>query len=256
MEAVTLSNLTIGYKNGNDVATVASNINVGVEPGTLICLCGPNGGGKSTLLRTIARLQKPVDGDILLSGRPYTDIPQADFAHLLSIVTPHRIQQSELTVSDLVSLGRNPYTGFWGRLSAYDSRLIRTAMEQTGIAPLANRRISSLSDGEQQKALIAKCLAQNTDIIILDEPTAFLDYPSKAEIMILLKKLCLEENKTIIFSSHDLDIAFTIVHRLWMIDATHGLTTGTVDELGLSGAIDRYFSTGQMKFENGRFVLR
>ena len=227
---------------------VASDLNATALPGTLTCLIGHNGTGKSTLLRTIARLQPSIDGRVLIGGNDISTLKPTRLSRMLSIVLTSRPDVRNMTVEELVALGRAPYTGFWGRLSADDRRIVRHSIESVGITAMAERRVCTLSDGEMQKVMIAKSLAQQTPVILLDEPTAFLDFPGKIDLMLLLQRLAHEERKTILLSTHDLETALQTADRLWLL-ANGALHDGTPHELADRGFIDEYIGRKSVKFD-------
>lgn len=217
---LSLNDLSIGYRT----KTVARHLSAHLERGAFTCLIGSNGTGKSTLLRTMATFQPPLCGTITINLPHPTDIatlsPQQR-AKAIGVVLTERTVPGNMTVRDMVAMGRSPYTGFWGRLSHKDNDIIDQAMEMTGITHLDNNSMTALSDGERQKVMIAKALAQQTPLIILDEPTAFLDYPSKIATMRTLQRLCHEQGKTVLLSTHDLDAALRIADNVWlMADST------------------------------------
>ena len=214
METIKLENLTIGYKD----KVVQSNLNAVFESGQLVCLLGRNGIGKSTLLRTLAMFQPALSGEVLLEGKPLTDYSIHSLSRKLSIVLTRKPDVQNITVTEMVGLGRSPYTGFWGALHDADKIIVAEALRLVGIKSMAERKIHTLSDGERQKVMIAKALAQQTPIILLDEPTAFLDFPSKVEILKLLGCLAKETDKTIILSTHDLELAARLADCLWQMD--------------------------------------
>ena len=227
---------------------VASDLNATAQPGTLTCLIGHNGTGKSTLLRTIARLQPLIDGSVLIGDNDISTLKPTHLSRKLSIVLTSRPDVRNMTVEELVALGRAPYTGFWGRLSADDRRIVRHSIESVGITAMAERRVCTLSDGEMQKVMIAKSLAQQTPVILLDEPTAFLDFPGKIDLMLLLQRLAHEERKTILLSTHDLETALQTADRLWLL-ANGALHDGTPHELADRGFIDEYIGRKNVKFD-------
>ena len=227
---------------------VASDLNATALPGTLTCLIGHNGTGKSTLLRTIARLQSSIDGSVLIGDNDISTLKPTHLSRMLSIVLTSRPDVRNMTVEELVALGRAPYTGFWGRLSADDRRVVRQSIESVGITAMAERRVCTLSDGEMQKVMIAKSLAQQTPVILLDEPTAFLDFPGKIDLMLLLQRLAHEERKTILLSTHDLETALQTADRLWLL-ADGALHDGTPHELADQGFIDDYIGRKSVKFD-------
>ena len=226
MTAITTNRLTVGYRGHR----VVEDISLSLPCGRLVCLLGPNGAGKSTLLRTLCGFQPPIAGTVTISGSDITTMNAAEVARLVSVVLTDRPLTSSLTAAEMVGMGRAPYTGFWGRLSDDDRRLVSEAMQTVGIAPLATRRMGQLSDGELQKVMIAKALAQHTPVIVLDEPTAFLDYPSKVAVMKTLARLAHDEGKTILMSTHDLELAAQLGDELMKIENKH-IRKITADEV-------------------------
>lgn len=247
--------LSIGYRQRHSGCRVMEHIGVSAANATLTCVIGRNGAGKSTLLRTIARLQQPLGGHVDIGGRDAASYSRRELARLLSIVLTARPDTDNLTVGELVALGRAPYTGFWGRLSAADRDAAERAMHMTGILALRDRRVCSLSDGECQKAMIAKSLAQDTPVILLDEPTAFLDYPAKVELMTLLRRLAHDDGKTILLSTHDLETALQTTDRMWLLDGT-AVVEGTPLQLAHSGAIARYIGRDDVALDTSTMCLR
>lgn len=226
MTAITTNRLTVGYRGHR----VVEDISLSLPCGRLVCLLGPNGAGKSTLLRTLCGFQPPIAGTVTISGSDISTMSAAEVARLVSVVLTDRPLTSSLTAAEMVGMGRAPYTGFWGRLSDDDRRLVSEAMQTVGIAPLATRRMGQLSDGELQKVMIAKALAQHTPVIVLDEPTAFLDYPSKVAVMKTLARLAHDEGKTILMSTHDLELAAQLGDELMKIENKH-IRKITADEV-------------------------
>ena len=201
-----LQSLSIGYSH----KVIAADINAQIKGGELTCLIGRNGTGKSTLMRTLAGFLKPLGGSALLDGRDVGRLSPAERSHLISVVLTDRVDIDGMRVKDLVSVGRQPYTGFFGKMSSDDEEVVNKAIADVGMTDFAGRQVNSLSDGERQKVMIAKALAQQTPVILLDEPTAFLDYPSKKEMFQMLSQLCHEQGKAALVSTHDLDIALPI----------------------------------------------
>ncbi|MGM9705462.1 MAG: ABC transporter ATP-binding protein [Prevotella sp.] len=237
---IRLEHLTIGY-NGRrkDMRIVARDLDRQVEGGRIICLIGRNGTGKSTLLRTIAGFQPPLEGRIIIGGCDISTASARRMARLVGVVLTTRPDIHNTTVEALVALGRAPYTGFWGSLSEADREIVDRSLRLTGITDIARRNIRSLSDGQMQRVMVAKTLAQQTPVILLDEPTAFLDYPGKNAMMGLLASLAHDEGKTILLSTHDLDAALVHADRIWMMQED-GITDGTPVELCGNGVIGRY----------------
>ena len=216
-ETIRLTGLSIGYRGKHSVKCVAEGISQAIHSGELTCLLGENGAGKSTLLRTLSGFLPPLAGEISILGRPLSSYKERELATVIGVVLTEKSNLQNMTVRELVGMGRSPYTGFWGRLSADDRHKVDDALSLVGIAALSDRMVQTLSDGERQKVMIAKALAQETPIIFLDEPTAFLDYPSKVEILHLLHRLSREMHKTIFLSTHDLELALQIADRLWLM---------------------------------------
>ena len=240
-----VKNLTVRF--GNTV--IINDISFTVSPGQWMMVVGPNGAGKSTLLRTLAGFQKPLSGFVEIAGRPLADYSGKDLARTISVVLTEKPLLDNMDVETLVGLGRAPYTGFWGRLSVRDKDAVNNAISLAGIEPLRYRMVQSLSDGERQKVMIAKAFAQETPVIFLDEPTAFLDYPSKVEIMLLLYSFAHKMEKTIFMSTHDLDMAMQLSDRIWLMDKKLGVKTGTHEELIQSGDMELYFDNRGILFD-------
>ena len=233
MPSITLRNLSVGYQHPRRTpATVLAQLNATLHAGQLTCLVGANGIGKSTLLRTLAAFQPPISGQM----RYYSDeqaapinlatLSQARLARLASVVLTAKPSVENLSVEQIVALGRSPYTNIWGTLRAEDHRMVEWAMDVVGITGLRHRLVQTLSDGERQKMMIAKALAQDTPVILLDEPTAFLDYKSKVEVLGLLARLAHETNKMVLLSTHDLEQAVHAADALWVV-AKQQLGDGT-----------------------------
>lgn len=237
MEILKTSSLSIGY----DSKTIASDINVTLSEGDIIALIGPNGAGKSTLFKTFSTHIKPVGGKIELFGKDLMSYSPKERAKLLGIVLTERPDDMFLKVFDVVAAGRYPYTGMFGKLNEDDEKEIKVSLELVGVNHLADRVFNTLSDGEKQKVMIAKAIAQNTPIIMLDEPTAFLDYPSKIELFSLLKKLAKEQKKAILFSSHDLELLLRYTDNLWIMAKNKPFAVGLSSDLLKNGIIKEYF---------------
>ncbi|MDG1728631.1 MAG: ABC transporter ATP-binding protein [Algibacter sp.] len=212
--------LSIGYASKNEKTVVASNINIELKKGTLIGLIGANGIGKSTLLRTLTNVQNPISGHILINNTDLLKYASIDLAKAMSLVLTEPLASRNLSVIELVALGRQPYTNWVGNLSKKDIDIVNTALEQTNITDLKHKKCFELSDGQLQKVMIARALAQDTDLIILDEPTTHLDMYHKAYILKLLQKLARETNKTILFSSHEIDLAIQLCDNLIVMTDT------------------------------------
>ncbi len=214
---LTAQNMSIGYNAANNVAPVYTGISFSAAEGDMIALLGVNGIGKSTLLRTIAGLQMRTGGRLELNGMDVHAISVAERARQISIVLTERIFIDNITVKDFIALGRTPYTGWLGRLSKTDEEEIEKVIQVMKIEKLQNRLFNRLSDGEKQKAIIARALCQQTPVIILDEPTAFLDFRSKREILDILKSISADLKKTIIFSTHDIEASLEYCDKFWIM---------------------------------------
>lgn len=256
-DTIRVRDLVTGYKNRSAITRVSELSDATLRGGELTCLLGPNGAGKSTLLRTLAAFQPAIGGRIDIGERSVAEYSRSELSRLIGVVLTERVSLDNMTVDELVGLGRSPYTGFWGRLSEHDSEIVDHAVRLVGIEQLRSRQVHTLSDGERQKVMIAKALAQETPIIFLDEPSAFLDYPSKVEIMQLLHRLAHEEGKTVFMSTHDLELALQIADMIWLIDKSHGVRIGTPEDLALSGELGLYFERDGVAFdmETGLFRI-
>lgn len=208
---ISLSHLTIGYSASYPVIT---DIDLALRSGQLSCLIGENGIGKSTLLKTLTGFLPKLGGNLLLDGRDIQSYSQRELAREVSIVLTQKPDVQNLTIEEIIGLGRSPYTGFFGRLRAEDRLVVEDAIAAMGIEKLKGRMIQTLSDGERQKVMIAKALAQETSVILLDEPTAFLDFPSKAETFQTLRRMAHERDKLILLSTHDLELAVRFADSL------------------------------------------
>jgi iron complex transport system ATP-binding protein len=242
--------LTIGYHHAGRAETViAADLDLSLRRGELVCLLGPNGAGKSTLMRTLAGLQPALRGEIWLDGDHPADLSARELARRLSIVLTERIDVGNLSVHDLVALGRHPYTDWWGKLTPHDEEVVRWAVRAVGAGNLAERPVQELSDGERQKAMIARALAQEPLLILLDEPTAFLDLPRRVEVMGLLRTLARQTGRSILLSTHDLDLALRSADRLWLLSAEGEIQTGAPEDLVLSRAFERVFASEGIIFD-------
>ena len=219
---ITLKNLVVGYPDGRHTRQLNHAANEEAHDGMLTCLIGANGAGKSTLLRTIAGFQLPLEGTVLLGGDDVRALSPRQRAERMAVVLTDRPDVMCTTVWEMVATGRAPFTGFWGRLSGKDRNIVTRSLRLVGIEWMADRTVASLSDGERQKVMIAKALAQQTPVILLDEPTAFLDYPSRVEVMQLLLNIAHEEHKTVLLSTHDLDLALQTADRIWLFEKERG----------------------------------
>lgn len=239
------TSLSIGYHQ-----PLASNLNLQLRPAEMVCLIGPNGAGKSTLLRTLAGMQSPLKGSVKLGEADLHSLPALDLAKQLAIVLTGRVEAGNLSAYALVALGRHPYTDWHGRLTPRDEEAVQYAMRLTGSDSLASRPIHELSDGERQRVMIARALAQEPKILLLDEPTAFLDLPRRVELLQLLKRLSRETQSAILLSTHDLDLALRIADRLWLLSSSGELHIGLPEELALNGSLSRIFHSEGIEFDH------
>ena len=238
--SVDLRDVSIGYSQRHGKRMVASHLTATIRSGLLTCLLGENGVGKSTLLRTLAGFQPRLSGQIIVGDRDLDDYSDRELARTVGVVLTERLDLQQTTVSELVGLGRSPYTGFWGRLTDADEQICHEAMSQVGITALATRMVSTLSDGERQKVMIAKALAQQTPVIYLDEPTAFLDYPTKVDTLLLLRRISRESGKTVFLSTHDLELALQVADEAWLMEQGGRLSIGTPQQLAADGSLVRF----------------
>ena len=232
-----LHDVTTGY--GKKV--IAQHLNANLRRGELVALLGPNGCGKSTLLRTMAALQPALSGIVSYEGKALTAYSQRELAQRISIVLTQRIEAEALTVEDVVKMGRTPYATLFSRSTDEDETAIHEAMARTQTEAFRHRMISTLSDGERQRVFIAKSLAQQTPLILLDEPTAFLDFQTKVKTLRLLQQLAHAEQKAILLSTHDVELALHFCDQLWLL-STAGIEVGTPRQLAEQGKIAHFFA--------------
>lgn len=257
MSILTTDNLSIGYsKNGKD-DIIQSTLNLQLRAGELVCMIGPNGSGKSTLLRTLSGLQKPLTGKTLIDGKEISKLKQIEKALLISLVLTDRIDIENATVYNIVSLGRHPHSNWLGNLSKNDDSVIFDAIKMVHLENKIQHNINELSDGERQRVMIAKALAQDTPIIMLDEPTAHLDLPNRVEIMLLLHRLAHKTEKAILLSTHELDLALQAADRIWLISTERGVEFGVPEDMVFNGSFNHAFESKSYYFnaDNGNFSL-
>lgn len=255
-------NLAVGYSGSgrgkrSGARSVLSGLNLDLRPGELVCLLGPNGAGKSTLLRTLAGLQAPLEGRLIVDGGDFAALSPEAWARKTAIVLTERIEGGNLTVQALAALGRHPHTGWSGRLGEADRAAVRKAMEEAGAWDLRDRIFDELSDGEKQRVMLARALAQEPALLLLDEPTAFLDLPRRVETMRLLRGLARDRGRAVLMSTHDLDLAMRAADRLWLASPGGPVRTGLPEDLALSGALGGVFDQGDVVFDaaTGQFRI-
>ncbi len=245
--------LCIGY--GEKV--IGENINLEAHSNEMVCLLGQNGVGKSTLLRTLSNLQVPLSGNVLIGDNEINSLSHQELSRVLGIVTTDKIGIQNMTVKELVSLGRYPYTNWLGKLDAADKAKVDESITLCKVDYIADKKIGDLSDGQRQKAMIARVLAQDTRIVLLDEPTAHLDLINRAEIMKLLSEI--KQNRCIIISTHELSLSMQFADKLWLMNFNQPMVTGIPEDLALGGQINRSFHeqefeidvlTGNVQFQN------
>ncbi len=244
------SGLSIGYSLGKGRRNVVhKGLDLTLERGKVTCLLGLNGAGKSTLIKTLCGFIEPLAGEVTLMGTPLRECSQSRLSKLVGVVLTEKTSAGGITVRELTALGRYPHTGFFGQLKEEDWKIVEEAMEAAGISAKADSYIAELSDGERQKAFIAKVLAQECPVIILDEPTAFLDVTSRMEAMVLLRRIARTQGRTVLLSTHDLESAIQLADVLWLQEKDSPLVTGTPRELIESGRMEKFFSRGNLRFD-------
>ena len=246
--------LTIGYGAAPNEIALVKELSLEAPAGQLIALIGANGSGKSTLLRTLAGLQPALNGEILINGINSRGLSPKKMASELAIVLTERIQSGYLTVGDLVAMGRYPYTDWRGRMQPKDQEASLDALRVTGLENLKHQFLHELSDGQLQKALIGRALAQDGKLMLLDEPLIHLDIPSKWEIMGILKNLANDRGKAIVLATHELELSLQMADHIWLINKQGQMVTGTPGELIGDGTISDAFDSKYYKFDTDRFI--
>jgi iron complex transport system ATP-binding protein len=248
---------TRGLSTGYASRSLHSALDLRVNAGQLVCLIGPNGSGKTTLLRTLSGSQRPIAGQVLLSGRDVHRLSSLERARHLSIVTTERIASGLITGYELVAMGRIPHTSWTGALSVKDHDIVERAIRQCRAADLSGRPLAEISDGERQRLMLARALAQEPRLLVLDEITAFLDVTKRIEMAILLRKIARETGVAILLSTHDLDLALRTADRVWLLPGPGLFNQGIPEELVLDGTLASAFAAEGVLFdrESGGFVL-
>jgi iron complex transport system ATP-binding protein len=250
--------LAIGYRSRRGTTHVAAGLSAVARPGELTVLLGPNGCGKSTLIRTMCGLQPALAGQVLLDGTPLADVAANRLARSVAVVLTDRVEPGLLSARELTALGRIPYLGFTGRLTPNDHRIVDRSLGAVDAQHLAARPAADLSDGERQRVLTARALAQQPEVLVLDEPTAFLDVPSRTGLVEMLRGLARDQRLTIVMSTHDLELALRVADRVWLLGRDGGLADATPEELILAGQIGAEFDSDTLRFDaiSGTFVVR
>ncbi len=246
---ITATDICIGYRTKREEKRVHERLSFRLYPGEVTCLLGANGTGKSTLLRTLSGVQPALSGELYVQGKMLARFSEKERSRTIGIVLTDKTSAGGLTVYDLVALGRQPHTGFFGLLNKKDHHLIGNALEAVGITHKAGQYMAELSDGERQKVMIARALVQECPLILLDEPTAYLDVVSRIEIMSLLHRLATEQGKAILLSTHDIEQALTLADKLWLLSKETGLICGVTEDLILSGRMDGLFPQSDIRFD-------
>jgi iron complex transport system ATP-binding protein len=237
--------------------SILADINLDLWPGELVCLLGPNGSGKSTLLRTLAGLQPALKGRVILGGETASMLSPEAWARKVAIVLTEQVDAGNMTVYALVALGRHPYTGWTGKLRSHDREAIYQGLVDAGAWDLRERIFDQLSDGEKQRVMLARALAQEPQLLILDEPTAFLDLPRRVETMRSLRRLARKRGRAVLLSTHDLDLAMRAADRLWLLPPGGPIESGLPEELALNGSFGKVFDQGDVVFDftSGQFRI-
>ncbi|WP_066629630.1 ABC transporter ATP-binding protein [Labilibacter marinus] len=245
---ININNVSTGYKNSNETKVVGRDISTSLHRGELVCLLGANGAGKSTLMRSMCGFLPTLGGEILLNDMNVERLSDKILAKQVAVVLTDKVLTDNITVEELVGYGRSPYTGFLGKLNKEDNNIVTRSIEQCGILDKKDRQVHSLSDGERQKVMIAKALAQDTPIILLDEPTAFLDLPTRVDVMQLLRELA-SKGKSILMSTHDLDLALQLADKIWLMNGDGSFEHGTPEDLLIDNAIQNIFNKDKVAFD-------
>jgi iron complex transport system ATP-binding protein len=241
--------LSLGYRKGSNINVIAENISFSLERGKLTCLLGPNGVGKSTLIKTVMGQIPALKNHIYLDNKPTDTFSIKELSKRIAVVLTEKINSSNLTVEQIVALGRIPHTGWMGNLSEKDQEKVKQAINATHINYIHDRPLSELSDGQLQKVMIARALAQDGEILILDEPTAHLDLINRFEIMHLLRNIAKQENKAVLVVTHDLDIAIDTADEFWLMQCGMPLVCGSPEDLILQGSIDLLLPNETLHFD-------
>ncbi|MBN1463663.1 MAG: ABC transporter ATP-binding protein [Paludibacteraceae bacterium] len=245
--------LSIGYKK----TCIQQHLNLQIRTGEMICLIGPNGCGKSTLLRTLCGLQKPISGSFELKEKDFKLLTTNEKALLFAFVLTDKVSIDNMTVVDLVFTGRYPHTTWLGNRTKKDKLKVDEAIDMVHLSHKKNSFINELSDGEKQRVMIAKALAQDTALIFLDEPSSHLDLPNRVDIMLLLHRLAKETNKAIVLSTHELDLAIQTADKLWLMHE-NGVETGEPDSMKIKILIEKTFASNSVEIDSttGNFKLK
>jgi iron complex transport system ATP-binding protein len=246
--ALMIRDLAVGYRSRRERRAVLERVTLSVAEGELVCVLGPNGIGKSTLLRTLARMQPPLWGSVQLGGRPLESLSPSDLARRLGVVLTERVTVDSLRVRQVVELGRYPHSGWFGGLHQRDREVVSWALEAVGATHLEHRDFGRISDGERQRVMVARALAQEPVLLMLDEPTAFLDLPSRVDLMGLLRRLTRDNTLAVLLSTHDLELALRTADVIWLLLPGGEIVTGAPEDVIASGAISTAFEGRHIRF--------
>ena len=249
--------LEIGYQKGRNQRSVQKNLEFTAREGEFIALVGPNGCGKSTLLKTMGCLLHPLSGFLEMNGKSVDQISLQERAKLFSLVLTETVTVGYITVYQMVSMGRHPYTTFAGKLGKQDQQIVDESLNAVNMSSMSQNYLQELSDGERQRVMIAKALAQTTPMIFLDEPTSHLDLPNRIETILLLKNLSKETGKTILISTHEIDMALRLADKIWLMEKGNGLWSGKPQEMLENGKLQSVFKSDNFGFdvESGRVII-
>ena len=249
MIGLAMTDLSVGYTSGHHVTTVLSGVTGSVEAGRMIGLVGPNGAGKSTLLRSVAGLQPILGGEVSLNGTPTSKMSRRQIAQTLSTVLTDRVSVARLTSRDVVSLGRHPHSGIGGRLRPHDQAVIDESLAAVGATELAGDFVGELSDGQRQRVMVARALAQEPSILLLDEPTSFLDPPGRIALLGMLREVCTARDIAVVVCSHDIEPVMRYADTLWVAGHGTDVTIGAPEDLARTGALEEAFRTEGITFD-------
>lgn len=247
--AIETVELLIGYQTKKEAIVIARDIQFSIQEGELVAIVGSNGIGKSTLLRTLAKIQPALSGTIQINGKPLHDFKDLELAKVISLVLTDPIASKNMTVSEIIALGRQPYTNWMGTLSANDIAKVKEIIGMVELEEIAHKKCFEISDGQLQRAMIARALAQDTEIILLDEPTTHLDLHHKVQILKLLQKIAKETHKTILFTSHEIELSIQLCDKMLLMN-TGNYSFGMPEELIKLGAFDTLFPTNMVTFNS------
>jgi iron complex transport system ATP-binding protein len=246
--ALAARDLAVGYRHRKERRAVLERVNLSVERGELVCLLGPNGIGKSTLMRTLARMQPPLWGAIEIDGTAIGSLSASALAQRLGVVLTERVAVESLRARQIVALGRYPHSGWLGGLNQRDDEVVAWAIDAVGATHLADRDFARMSDGERQRIMVARALAQEPVLLMLDEPTAFLDVPGRVELMGLLRRLSHDNDLAVVVTTHDLELALRTADVIWLLMPGGEVVVGAPEDVMLSGAIAQAFEGRQIRF--------